>query len=80
LTDAYDDDWRATVDGQPTTVYPTDYLLRGVAVPPGDHLVEFVYDPLAYRVGSIVSLTVLGGIIVASAIDIAKGHVKRKRG
>jgi hypothetical protein len=40
LADAYDDDWRATVDGQPTTVYPTDYLLRGVAVPAGDHVVE----------------------------------------
>ncbi len=78
LADAYDDDWRATVDGHSTTVYPTNYLLRGVAVPAGDHIVEFVYDPLAYRVGSIVSLTVLGGIVVAWAVDMAQS-VQRER-
>lgn len=45
LTDTYYPGWRATVDGRPTAVYEAYGIVRGVAVDPGKHLVEFRYRP-----------------------------------
>nr|MDQ3013940.1 YfhO family protein [Acidobacteriota bacterium] len=47
------DGWEARVDGQPVKIYRTDYTLRGVSVPAGDHRVEFVYRPRSFRLGAI---------------------------
>jgi hypothetical protein len=47
--------WEATVDGQPTQVFQTDYVLRGVVVPAGDHLVEFSFHPTKFYQGLVVS-------------------------
>ena len=42
----YDKDWRATVDGHPVHILPTDYLVQGVPVPAGRHTVRVWYhDP-----------------------------------
>src|SRR5262249_8692429 len=38
LSDRYDPGWQATLDGVPTTVHRTDYLFRGVILPPGEHV------------------------------------------
>jgi hypothetical protein len=62
LTDVHFPGWKATVDGKPADIERVDYLLRGVAVPPGRHRVEFRYEPLSWRVGWIVSLLALIGL------------------
>jgi hypothetical protein len=51
----YDTGWKATVDGKPTSLFVADYVMQGVTVPPGDHVVELSYRdrPIAY--GLIVS-------------------------
>jgi hypothetical protein len=41
-------------------------MLRGVAVPAGTHTVEFVYRPLSWRIGWIVSLLAAAGLAVAA--------------
>ncbi|HBB76260.1 MAG: hypothetical protein UT87_C0008G0010 [Candidatus Levybacteria bacterium GW2011_GWC1_40_19] len=43
LTDNFYPSWKAriTESGQELTIYPTDYTLRGVAIPKGTHIVEF---------------------------------------
>jgi hypothetical protein len=43
--DYYTPDWKATVDGKPTKVQKTDYLMRSVVVPSGNHTVVFSYKP-----------------------------------
>ncbi|MFL6211179.1 MAG: hypothetical protein ACJ74W_20185 [Pyrinomonadaceae bacterium] len=61
--------WAATVDGQPARILLTDYLLRGVALPPGRHRVEMRYTAPAARGGAIISactLLLLGGLFVYS--------------
>jgi hypothetical protein len=58
--------WVATVDDQPTPILPTDYLLRGVALPAGRHRVELQYTAPGARIGAIISactLLLLGGLI-----------------
>jgi len=47
--------WEAQVDGRQTEVYRTDYTLRGVVVPAGEHRVEFVYRPQSFRRGLIAA-------------------------
>jgi hypothetical protein len=59
LSDAYSDDWRATVDGQPATLYRANYAFRGVWLPPGEHTVVFSYQPRAFLIGGAISLAAL---------------------
>jgi hypothetical protein len=52
--------WRAYVDGKSVDVMRVNYNLRGVAVPAGNHMVEFVYRPKSVLAGLVVSLLTLG--------------------
>ncbi len=56
LTDAYYPGWKATLNGEPAPIYKADLMFRGVAVPAGQHEVEFTYEPASYRLGKIFSL------------------------
>ncbi|MBA2302819.1 MAG: YfhO family protein [Acidobacteria bacterium] len=55
VSEMYAPGWRAYVDGVETPVYRTNYLFRGVVVPAGQHLVQFVYRPISIAVGAAVS-------------------------
>ncbi len=62
--------WEATIDGQPTTIFKTDYLLRGVIVPAGKHRVEMRYTAPAAKIGAMISaltLLLLGGMAIFAA-------------
>ncbi len=48
--------WYATVDGKSTEIYPVDHILRGVYLTPGEHRVEFTFDPLPFKVGKYLTL------------------------
>ncbi|HXB45712.1 MAG TPA: YfhO family protein, partial [Puia sp.] len=41
----YDKGWDAYIDGNKTVYCKTDYILRGMPVPAGDHAIEFRFDP-----------------------------------
>jgi hypothetical protein len=43
LNDKHDPHWTVTVDGQPQPLLRCNYLMRGVQLPPGEHLVEFSF-------------------------------------
>lgn len=59
--------WTARVDGASTELYRTDYNLRGLYVPAGEHRIDLRFEPESFRNGSILSgLTLLlcaGGIL-----------------
>jgi hypothetical protein len=62
LSDVYYPGWKATVDGKNVHLFQTDYVLRGVLVPSGKHVVKFDFKPLSFHVGlgiSAASLTLL---------------------
>lgn len=56
LSDAFHPDWRAYVDGRPTPIYQTDHLLRSVFLGKGEHQVRFVFRPMSFYGGAIISL------------------------
>jgi hypothetical protein len=56
LTDLYHRGWRAEVDGQTAPVYLADFIFRGVRISPGEHVIDFKFDPLSVRLGAALSL------------------------
>ena len=80
LTDLYHRGWRARVDGQPTPVYLANFLFRAVALPPGPHTVEFVFEPLSLRVGLATSVaTLLFALLVAVVLPLLSERRARRR-
>jgi hypothetical protein len=68
--------WIATVDGTKATLYTTDFLLRGVAVPAGRHRVEMRYTAPAAQSGALISLSTL---LVLIGLGIYSGRAGRRR-
>ena len=67
VRNAFDRNWRAFVDGKSVPVQVTDYLVQGVAVPAGSHVVELRYRDPWLGVGVIASATawaLLGGLFL----------------
>ncbi len=59
LSDTFYPGWRATVDGQPAPIYPTNAAFRGVLVPPGRHRVEMHFRPRSLMIGA--GMATIGG-------------------
>jgi hypothetical protein len=56
LGEKYYRGWKATVDGKSVPIVPVNYVLRGVYLPPGSHAVEFLFDPLPFKIGKYLTL------------------------
>jgi hypothetical protein len=56
--------WEATLDGQRIQIHVADYLLRGVALPAGQHIVEMRYTAPAARTGTIISTLTLSILVI----------------
>ena len=52
----YKDGWNAYIDGKPETIYPVNYMLRGLKVPVGKHTIEFKFEPQVVKTGSTITL------------------------
>jgi uncharacterized membrane protein YfhO len=68
VSDVYYPGWTATIDDQPTQVYPANFAFRAVLVPPGEHRVAFTFEPATWRAGSIISVLTVIGLIGLSVI------------
>lgn len=48
----YPDGWEATIDGEPTDIYITNFVLRGLQIPAGEHTVRLTFEPTSEIWGS----------------------------
>jgi uncharacterized membrane protein YfhO len=55
VTDQYYPGWQAFVDGKPVPIFAVDGIFRGIFLDRGSHIVKFIYRPLSFAVGGIVS-------------------------
>jgi len=62
LADAYYPGWRLTIDGKPAPIFRTNRMMRGAAVPAGEHTLVYTYEPGSFRIGAIVSA--MGAIVL----------------
>ena len=51
----YDKGWNAYFDGNKLPHFRVNYVLRGMILPAGKHLIEFKFEPTVYRVGEKIS-------------------------
>jgi hypothetical protein len=59
LADAWYPGWKARLDGRRVPVVAVDHALRGVALPAGDHVLQFEYRPDSLKHGAWLSLLAL---------------------
>lgn len=52
----YKEGWNAYVDGQLTPYSRVNYVLRGMNVPAGEHVIEFKFEPEVVKTGSRIAL------------------------
>ena len=59
--------WKAFIDGKETEIYATNYILRGVVIPKGEHILEMKFAPRVYTLSLKLSLI---GIILTIVLLI----------
>lgn len=47
--------WKATIDGEPATIFRANYILRALKLPAGSHKIEFAFKPESFRKGVVYS-------------------------
>ena len=52
----YPEGWNAFIDGQPTQIIQTNYLLRGLEIPAGKHEIIFEFKPKVIETGKMLTL------------------------
>ncbi|MFM2134878.1 MAG: hypothetical protein RL021_278, partial [Bacteroidota bacterium] len=52
----YDKGWNAYIDGKSAPYFRTNYVLRGMLLPPGTHKIEFRFEPASVVTGEKVAL------------------------
>jgi hypothetical protein len=68
LGDFYYPGWRANVNGQPTRIFRTNYIQRGILVPAGQNFIRFEFHPADLYTGAAVSGS---GILLCLAVALA---------
>ena len=63
----YGEGWVARIDGEEVPHFRTNYILRGLNVPAGDHVVEFSFEPNRYAVGNLLVL-IFSAIVIILAL------------
>lgn len=48
--------WKCFIDGKESKYFRTDWVLRGMVVPAGDHEIKFTFKPASYYIGNKISL------------------------
>ncbi|NJN30979.1 MAG: YfhO family protein [Synechococcales cyanobacterium RM1_1_8] len=59
ISDVWFPGWQAKVDNKRVQLYQTDYVIRGVKIPAGQHQITFSYEPWSFKVGVFLSLASL---------------------
>jgi hypothetical protein len=77
MVEQWDPDWRATVNGVEVSIHRVNYLMRGVALPPGDHTVRLAYRPAALATGW--TITIASAAITAALAAWGALSVRRRR-
>lgn len=69
--------WNAFIDGKKADYVKTDYVLRGMYVPAGDHEIEFRFEPSSFWIGR--TITIIAGLLVMLILIFTIGLEIRNR-
>ena len=77
ISDLYNKDWKAFVDDKETEIFRTNWTLRSIFVPEGQHVVEFRYEPLFFKIGLWLSIISILFIIIISFFKIIHKNTRK---
>ncbi len=72
----YKNGWNAYIDGKNADVIRTDYLLRGLFVPKGNHEIVFKFEPTVVKTGSTITLI---SCILMLLVILGAGYYSRRQ-
>ena len=75
----YPNGWTATVDGTPVDIFRTNWTLRGVILPQGEHELEMSFDPKSYKVSSNISRASSAALLIFLLLGIAGMYLPAKK-
>lgn len=79
LSDTYYPGWHAYVDGKKTKIYRANYNFRAVPLPPGQHRIDFRYEPMSFYVGAGISATTVFVLIAVGVKSLLRGAAQNRR-
>ena len=77
VTDTYYPGWQAYIDGESVPLFAVNYTFRMTQVPSGNHLVEFIYNPVSFKLGLYLSGFFCCGWLILAIFTIIN-KVRRK--
>jgi hypothetical protein len=76
LTDAFYPGWKVFVGGKKQKLLRANYLFRGVELPAGNQMVEFIYEPESFKIGLTISLLTAGLLVIVPLFGLFRGQVR----
>ncbi|WP_285054468.1 YfhO family protein [Pedobacter ginsengisoli] len=73
----YDKGWNAYVDGKKINYFRANYILRGVCLGRGSHILEFKFEPASYLVGDKISM--VSSILLVLAGGLTLYRLRKKK-
>lgn len=73
LADNYYDGWSVIVDGKLAPIVRVNYTLRGVWLSAGSHTIEFVYRPLSFLIGGLISVMAMAIVAIVMIVQRGRG-------
>ena len=64
LADQWYPGWVGSVNRQPVKIERANFLFRAVPVDAGKNLVEFRFRPISFRIGAVITLGLLSGLLI----------------
>lgn len=64
VSDIYYPGWKVTIDNHIAQIFKTNYLLRGVVVSEGSHIVKFEFQPKFFYLGAGISGSTAFGLLL----------------
>ncbi len=70
--------WVATLNGNEIPIYKTNFVLRGLEIPAGEHTLKLEFKPKSYSIGVTLSWVSLG-LQTLIALLFGLNYIKRKK-
>ena len=74
LSDTFYPGWKVFVNGKEERILRANYNFRAVPLVGGTHQIEFIYDPVSFKLGAIITL--MGSIVIIAGWILQ--HMRRK--